>query len=186
MPLMNTTPRRRDQLKRVGPFILLLLSLMGSAWYFLGEDIRTANHLISKAWKSRTINHIEESAYRDVTGLTATEQQVNMVFLPDNTYSRDTQIVLKNEQENIQVVMSISESGDWEVSGGYLKLKLGDIKDVTTGDTTEFSAEDLTLVRTFYRLGAEKVRRIDILNDGSLLLTSLNHGSMVLYSKTHS
>ncbi|MDD1792986.1 regulatory protein ToxS [Enterovibrio makurazakiensis] len=183
MSLMNTT-RRRDQIKRLAPFVLLLLSLLGSCWVYLGEDFRTANLLLSKHWNSRTINYIEESSYRDVTGLTTTEQNSNMVFLPDNTYSRDTQIILKNESDNIQVVMSVSESGEWEVSGGYLKLKLGEIKDVTTGDTTEFSEEDLTLVRTFYRLGAEKVRRIDVLNDGSLLLTSLNHGSMVLYSKS--
>lgn len=184
MPMSHNMPRRRDQLKRFGPFALLLVSIIASAWVFLGEDMRTSSLLLSKEWKSRTINHIEESDYRDVAGLTETEQQSNMVFLPDNTYSRDTQIVLKNEVENIQVVMSISESGEWEVSGGYLKLKLGSIKDVTTGDTEEFSEQDLTLVRTFYRLGAEKVRRIDVLNDGSLLLTSLNHGSLVLYSKS--
>ncbi|CZF80066.1 Transmembrane regulatory protein ToxS [Grimontia celer] len=184
MSISHEMPRRRDQLKRFGPFALLLASVIASAWLFLGEDMRTSNLLLSKEWKSRTINHIEESQYREVAGLTETEQQSNMVFLPDNTYSRDTQIVLKNEEQNTQVVMSVSESGEWEISGGYLKLKLGSIKDVTTGDTAEFSEEDLTLVRTFYRLGAEKVRRIDVLNDGSLLLTSLNHGSLVLYSKS--
>ncbi|MEZ8143944.1 transcriptional regulator [Enterovibrio norvegicus FF-454] len=183
MPLMNA-PRRRDQLKRFGPFVLLLLSIVGSGWVYLGEDFRIGNLLLTKHWNSKTINYIEESAYRDVTGLTTTEQHSNMVFLPDNTYSRDTQIILKNETENIQIVMSVSESGEWEVSGGYLKLKLGQIKDVTTGDTTELSEEDLALVRTFYRLGAEKVRRIDVLGDGSLLLTSLNHGSMILYNQS--
>ncbi|WP_407330890.1 regulatory protein ToxS [Enterovibrio sp. 27052020O] len=182
MPL--NTPRRRDQLKRFGPFVLLLISIVASGWVYLGEDFRTANLLLSKHWNSKTINYIEESAYRNVTGLTNTEQQSSMVFLPDRTYSRDTKIILKNETDNIQVVMSVTESGEWEVSGGYLKLKLGKIKDVTTGDTTELSEEDLALVRTFYRLGAEKVRRIDVLSDGSLLLTSLNHGSMVLYSKS--
>ncbi len=178
-----TTPRRRDQMKRYSPFLLLLLTLVGSCWVFLGEDVRTSNLLLSREWKSNTVNYIEESTYRNVTGLTATEQHSNMVFLPNNTYSRDTQIVLKNEVDNIRVIMSVSESGKWEVSGGYLRLTLGELKDVTTGDTSEFSKDDLALVRTFYRMGAEKVRRIDVLSNTALLLTSLNHGSMVLYNQ---
>ncbi|SKA55487.1 regulatory protein ToxS [Enterovibrio nigricans] len=182
---MSITPekRRRDQFKRYCPFVLLLISLLGSSWIFLGEDVRTASLLKSREWKSKTFNYFQESAYRDASGLTMSEQQSNMVFLPDNTYSRDTQITLKNQDENIQIMMSVSESGEWEVSGGYLKLNLVELKDVTTGDTTEFSEKDLTFVRSIYRMGAEKIRRIDVLGDGSLLLTSLNHGSMVLHSK---
>lgn len=187
MPLRHADPRRRDQIRRFLPFLLLLVSVAASAWFFLCEDVRTANHLMSREWKSRTINQIEKSAFRDTKGLTEINQQVHMVFLPDQTYSRVTQIVLKNQLEGAEVVMSISESGNWEVSGGYLKLKLTDIKDVTTGDTADFSEQDLEFVRTFYKLGAEKVRRVDVLEDrNALLLTSLNHGSLVLYNKTQS
>lgn len=185
MPLVSSQVRRRDQLKRLAPFVALFFSVIGSAWYFLGEDLRISTHLMSREWTSRTINHIEKSAFRDMNGLTEIDQQVNMVFLPDHTYSRVTQILLKNEVQNTQAVMSISESGVWEVSGGYLKLKLTDLKDVTTGDTAEFSSEDLNFVRTFYKLSAEKVRRVDVLEDRSaLLLTSLNHGSLVLFNKS--
>nr|WP_269808631.1 regulatory protein ToxS [Enterovibrio nigricans] len=155
---MSITPekRRRDQFKRYCPFVLLLISLLGSSWIFLGEDVRTASLLKSREWKSKTFNYFQESAYRDASGLTMSEQQSNMVFLPDNTYSRDTQITLKNQDENIQIMMSVSESGEWEVSGGYLKLNLVELKDVTTGDTTEFSEKDLTFVRSILPHGCRE------------------------------
>ncbi|MCV5950136.1 transmembrane regulator ToxS, partial [Escherichia coli] len=45
----------------------------------------------------------------------------------------------------------------------------------------DFSEAQLRLITQIFKLDAEQSRRIDVVNEKTLLLTSLNHGSSVLF-----
>ena len=79
-------------------------------------------------------------------------------------------------------VINISETGDWDVSDNYLLVTPKQFKDVSNSKSSDFTPEQLKLITQFFKLDAEQSRRIDIVNDKTLLLTSLSHGSQVLFS----
>jgi transmembrane regulatory protein ToxS len=51
---------------------------------------------------------------------------------------------------------------------------------VSSPQTKDFTKEQLELITQLFKMDAEQSRRIDIVNDKTLLLTSLSHGSTVL------
>lgn len=169
------------RLKRFWPFIVLACSAIFSTWLYYSSDYKQERLLISREWQSNTVSRIEKTQLDQLGMLRRIEQASHMVYLPNKMYSRITQIKLFSATDQ-PLILHISESGKWDVSGGYLLTEPVEFKDITSGHNEDFQKQDLTTVKKIFRMDAQKSRRIDVLNEKSMLLTSLTYGSSILHS----
>lgn len=106
----------------------------------------------------------------------------NVKYLPNGNYVRVSVLKLFSNGTSEDAVISISESGVWDVSDNYLLVKAKEFKDISSSQSKDFTDAQLKLITKVFKMDAQQSRRIDIVNDKTLLLTSLNHGSSVLFS----
>ncbi|GAB3526147.1 regulatory protein ToxS [Photobacterium alginatilyticum] len=162
-------------------FIVLALSTSFSAWLYFSSDYKQEQLLMSREWQSMSVSRIEAMQLEQLGMLRRVEQSSHVVYLPNKTYSRITLLKLFSESEQ-PLTLHISESGRWDISGGYLLTEPLEFKDITSGQNKDFQSHHLTIVKQVFRMDAQQSRRIDIINKKSLLLTSLTYGSSILYS----
>lgn len=152
-----------------------------SAWLYLDSDLKVEQLLSSREWQSRIVTKLESD--RSVGPLTRVDVSSNMKYLPNGNYIRVSVMRLFAQQsKEPDSVINISETGDWDVSDNYLLVTPKQFKDVSNSKSSDFTPDQLKLITQFFKLDAEQSRRIDIVNDKTLLLTSLSHGSQVLFS----
>ncbi|MEC6832429.1 regulatory protein ToxS [Photobacterium toruni] len=168
-------------LHRYWPFLILISSIVLCSWVYFSTDYKQQQLLMSREWQSTTISQIESLPQNSLQELRQVKQNSNMVFLPNHTYSRITILELHSDKPQ-PLMVHISESGRWDVSGGYLLTEPLEFKDITSGSNHDFDSEQLKMIRDIFRMNAQESRRIDIINEHTLLLTSLTHGSKVLFS----
>ncbi|MGF1759412.1 regulatory protein ToxS [Photobacterium sagamiensis] len=171
------------RLKRFWPFIVLVCSAIFSTWLYYSSDYKQERLLMSREWQSNTVSRVEETQL-DPLGmgmLRRFEQTSNVVYLPNRTYSRITLMKLFSATDE-PLTLHISESGKWDVSGGYLLTEPVEFKDITSGQNADFQKQHLATVKKLFRMDAQQSRRIDVLSEKSMLLTSLTHGSNILHS----
>ncbi|MEZ9231885.1 regulatory protein ToxS [Vibrio amylolyticus] len=162
--------------------IILAASALFSAWLYWGSDLKVEQVLTSYEWQSRMItelSHVNEDA---IGPLRRAEVQSNVKYLPNGSYIRVSQVRLVVENSDNEVIINISETGDWDISDNYLLVSPKEYKDVSQAQIKDFSEEQLKLITQLFKMDAQQSRRIDIVNEKTLLLTSLNHGSTVLFS----
>ena len=180
MSLTASNPITR-QLHRYWPFLILLSSIILCLWVYFSTDYKQQQLLMSREWQSTTISKIVSLPQYSLQKLRKVKQSSNMVFLPNHTYSRITLLELYSDNSQ-PLAIHISESGRWDVSGGYLLTEPLEFKDITSGLNHDFDSNQLNIIRDMFRMNAQESRRIDIINENTLLLTSLTHGSKVLFS----
>jgi len=106
----------------------------------------------------------------------------NVKYLPNGTYIRVSMIRLyANDTENYTSI-NMSETGEWQISDSYLLVSPLEFKDVSSSQAQDFTDSQLVLIKQLFKLDSQQSRRIDIVNEKTLLLTSLSHGSTVLFS----
>ncbi|WP_297482448.1 regulatory protein ToxS [uncultured Photobacterium sp.] len=174
----NQIPRL---LHKYWPFLILASSIILCSWVYFSTDYKQQQLLMSREWQSTTVSQIESLPQSSLQELRKVKQSSNMVFLPNHTYSRITILELHSDEPQ-PLTIHISESGRWDVSGGYLLTEPLEFKDITSGSNHDFDSKQLNIIRDIFRMNAQESRRIDIINKHTLLLTSLTHGSKVLYS----
>jgi len=162
---------------------LLALSAFLSGWLHWGSDAKVARLLTSHEWQSKMVSLISAEKQADSIGpLRKVELSSNAKYLPNGTYLRMSVVRLYGTQTSPANVINISETGQWEINDNYLLVSPTEFKDVTSAQRQDFSQEQLELITQVIKMDAEQSRRIDIVNPKALLLTSLNHGSTVLFS----
>ncbi|KJG40382.1 membrane protein [Photobacterium angustum] len=167
--------------RKYWPFGILAISITVCSWVYFSTDYKQEQLLMSREWQSTTFSRIEPTQLDNLGTLRKVKQNSNMVYLPNHTYSRITTLELYSEKPT-PVTIHISESGQWDVSGGYLLTEPTEFKDVTSGTNIDFDDKQLNVVKDIFRMNAQESRRIDVINKNSLLLTSLTYGSNILYS----
>lgn len=180
MSLAVSTPATR-LLRQYWPLIILVSSIALCSWVYFSTDYKQQQLLMSREWQSTTISQIESLPQDSLQELRKVKQSSNMVFLPNHTYSRITILELHSDEPQ-PLTIHISESGRWDVSGGYLLTEPLEFKDITSGSNHDFDSKQLNIIKDIFRMNAQESRRIDVINENTLLLTSLTHGSKVLYS----
>ena len=168
-------------LHKYWPFLILISSITLCSWVYYSTDYKQQQLLMSREWQSTTISQIESLPQSSLQELRKVRQSSNMVFLPNHTYARITILELHSDEPQ-PLTIHISESGRWDVSGGYLLTEPLEFKDITSGSNHDFDSKQLNIIRDIFRMNAQESRRIDTINEHTLLLTSLTHGSKVLYS----
>ena len=165
------------------PLILLMISAFLSGWLYWGRDTKVERLLTLHEWQSKMVTLITDSKQTDSIGpLRKVELSSNAKYLQDGTYLRISVVSLYSTQTAPVNVINISETGKWEINDNYLLVSPTEFKDVTSAQRQDFSQEQLDLITQVIKMNAEQSRRIDIINLKALLLTSLNHGSTVLFS----
>ncbi len=180
MSLTTSSPVTR-LLRRYWPLLILILSIVICSWVYFSTDYKQQQLLMSREWQSTTISQIESLPQDSLQELRKVKQSSNMVFLPNHTYSRITILELHSDKPQ-PLTIHISESGRWDVSGGYLLTEPLEFKDITSGSNHDFDSKQLNIIKDIFRMNAQESRHIDVINEYTLLLTSLTHGSKVLFS----
>lgn len=164
-------------------YLALALSSVLSAWMYWGSDIKVEQVLTSKEWQSRMVSLITNNDKESAIGpLSKVEVISNVKYLPNGSYIRVSRMELFGNEIESQNTINISETGEWDISDNYLLISPTEFKDVSSAQSKEFTPEQLTLITQVFKLDSQQSRRIDIVNQKTLLLTSLNHGSTVLFT----
>lgn len=170
-------------MKSLIPKLLLAISIIFSSWMYWGSDIKVEQVLTSKEWQSRHVTHItHENREQDLGPLRKVTITSNVKYLPNGTYIRVSLMELFSDDTVIPNIINISEKGDWELSDNYLLISPIEFKDVSTNQNQDFTERQLALITQVVKVDTQQSRRVDIVNDKALLLTSLNHGSTILFS----
>lgn len=166
--------------------ILLLISVAFSAWFYWGSDIKLEQVLSSREWQSKMVTLIESKQQSQSVGpLRRVDVSSNVKYLPNGTYLRVSVVKLYAVDKTVpENVINISESGNWEVSDNYLLVSPTEFKDVSSAQSKDFTQEQRDLITQLFKMDSEQSRRVDIVNNKTLLLTSLNHGSTVLFGNS--
>ncbi len=168
---------------------LLILSALFSGWLYWGSDLKVEQTLTSKEWQSKMVALIAEPD-GSVGPLRKVDVTSNVKYLNNGTYIRvatvrlyadelSAKTVTETETDNI---IHISETGVWEISDKYLLVSPTEFKDISSAQSKDFTEDELKVITQIFKMDAQQSRRIDIVNEKTLLLTSLNHGSTILSS----
>tara|TARA_Y100001956_G_scaffold14506_1_gene13717 strand:- start:3607 stop:4131 length:525 start_codon:yes stop_codon:yes gene_type:complete len=165
---------------------LLVVSALFSSWLYWGSDLKVEQVLTSKEWQSKMVTVIAAPMQEESVGpLRKADVVSNVKYLPNKTYIRVSTVRLfadDADREENDVVINISETGDWDISDNYLLVSPLEFKDISSAQSKEFTTAQLELITQLFKMDAQQSRRIDIVNSKTLLLTSLSHGSTVLFS----
>lgn len=160
-----------------------IASIAFSSWLYWGSDLKLEQEISSREWQSRTVTVIENTkTHQPIGPLRRVDISSNVKYLPNGTYLRVSNVILYAENDDAQNIMNISETGQWDVSDNYLLVTPTKFRNVSQSQNQDFTPEELELVTQFFKMDAQQSRRVDIVNKNTLLLTSLNHGSTVLFS----
>ncbi|CAM2813078.1 regulatory protein ToxS [Vibrio mytili] len=161
---------------------VLAVSTIFSGWLYWGSDLKIEQVLTTNEWQSAMVTLITDNLPNDPVGpLRRVNVDSNVKYLPNGSYLRVSNIKLFAQGSNEESVINISEKGHWEVSDNYLLVTPSEFKDISSSQSKDFSERQLRLITQIFKLDAEQSRRIDVVNEKTLLLTSLNHGSTVLF-----
>ncbi|NOH48749.1 transcriptional regulator [Vibrio rotiferianus] len=162
--------------------VVLAVSALFSSWLYWGSDLKVEQVLTSNEWQSTMVTVITDNLPDDTVGpLRRVNVESNVKYLPNGDYIRVANIKLFAQGSSAESTINISERGRWEVSDNYLLVTPSEFKDISSSQSKDFTDEQLRLITQIFRLDAEQSRRIDVVNEKTLLLTSLNHGSTVLF-----
>ncbi|KGY13461.1 membrane protein [Vibrio tubiashii] len=162
---------------------LLVISAIFSAWLYWGSDLKVEQVLTSKEWQSKMITVITAPLHEKAVGsLSKVVATSNVKYLPNNSYIRVSTVRLYPFNAENESVISISETGEWDISDNYLLISPTEFKDISSAQSKDFTEDQLNLITQVFKMDAQQSRRIDIVNEKTLLLTSLSHGSTVLFS----
>ncbi|MHC6526637.1 MULTISPECIES: regulatory protein ToxS [unclassified Vibrio] len=163
--------------------LILALSAAFSGWLYWGSDLKVEQVLTAKEWQSKMVTVITDKIPESSVGpLRKVAVDSNVKYLPNGTYIRVSSVRLFAENTANQSVINISETGEWNISDNYLLITPTEFKDISSADSKDFTQEQLELITQIFKMDAQQSRRIDVINEKSLLLTSLSHGSTVLFT----
>ncbi|GAD89067.1 hypothetical protein VHA01S_014_00920 [Vibrio halioticoli NBRC 102217] len=164
--------------------ILLAISTIISGWLFWGSDVKVEQVLTAREWQTNLDAFVHTDLIDEnlVGPLRKVHITSNVKYLPNGEYIRSSRIQLLSDNDQEVHILNIDESGIWQLSDNYLLIDLKEFKQSTGISSQDFKESQLTIIKQILRTDAQQSRRVDIINDNSILLTSLGHGSRVLVS----
>ncbi|GLO60243.1 transmembrane regulatory protein ToxS [Vibrio sp. MACH09] len=168
--------------QKVALFILAI-SVAVSSWIYWKSDVKIEQVLVSKEWQSSTSAYLSPKSSQTVVNdrrlLRKISAKSSVKYLPNGTYLRESIIEIFGDDNDISSELSVSEMGQWEISADYLLISPTEFKDMATNKSI---GAEVDLIKQLFIMDAQQSRRIDIINNKAILLTSLNHGSRILWS----
>ncbi|OBT08611.1 hypothetical protein A9264_05080 [Vibrio sp. UCD-FRSSP16_10] len=163
--------------------ILLAISAVVSGWLYWGSDVKVEQVLTSREWQTNLDAVIHTEQIDDSIGpLRKVHVTSNVKYLKNGEYIRSSRVQLFTKDKTETHTLNIAESGTWELSDDYLLISLKDFKQSPAIDSQAFNETQLGHIKQMLRTDAQQSRKVDIINENSILLTSLGHGSRILIS----
>ncbi|SEG56905.1 regulatory protein ToxS [Vibrio hangzhouensis] len=164
--------------------IILTLSAVYSWWLYDRSDLNIERVLTSTEWQTNiqglVIPHYimvaEPMSLRDLN----VKSQVR--YLPNGTYLQELTVIWSNLHTGSISHLKISEYGTWTFNDSYLMKSTSKFRETSVSQTELFNAEHVELIKKLLKLEAQKSRRIDVINRKTLLLTTLNQETSLLFS----
>ncbi|OEF24003.1 regulatory protein ToxS [Vibrio rumoiensis] len=168
-------------MQKILSIIALIITVIG-VWLFWNGDSKVKQLLTSREWQSTTIAYMtfwdQKISTLDKAVITST-----IKYLPNNTYLKISTLVFSSKNITAPIEINISESGGWELSDHYLVVTSDQFKDISTKPVTEISPAQVDELKKLFKISSQQSRRVDVVNEKTLLLTSLGHGSTILSSQ---
>lgn len=161
--------------------IMALIITIISVWFYWNGDLKVRQLLTSREWQSTTFVYMTLSD-QQTNSLDKAAVNSTIKYLPNNTYLKLSTLIFSSKNIESPVEINISESGSWELSDNYLVVTSDQFKDVSTKPITQISPGQVSKLKKLFKISSQQSRRVDIINDKTLLLTNLGHGSTVLFS----
>ena len=161
--------------------IVLVITLVAS-WIYWQSDSKAKQTLTSKEWQSTTIAYMsfwdQKINSLDKATITSTVK-----YLPNQTYIKNSTLIFSSKEVKKPIELTIAESGHWDLSDLYLIVDPTEFKDISTKPVPQISSEQVMELKKLFKISSQQSRKIDIIDERTLLLTSLSHGSTVLFSQ---
>lgn len=168
-------------MKKIVPITVLIIALVAS-WIYWNSDQKVEQTLISKEWQSTTIAYMnlweQKISSLDKAVITSTVK-----YLPNKSYIKNSTLIFSSKNIQDPIEITISESGQWDVSDNYLIVDATVFKDISTKPVTLISPEQVDELKKLFKISSQQSRKIDVIDDRTLLLTSLGHGSNIFISQ---
>lgn len=168
--------------QKVALFILAI-SVAVTSWIYWESDVKIEQILVSREWQSSTSAYLSPNISQNVANDSSSLRKIlatsNVKYLPNGTYLRESIVKIFGENDAVGSELSVSEVGQWELSADYLLINPTEFKDTATNKSID---TEVDLIKQIFIMDAQQSRRIDIINSKAILLTSLNHGSRILWS----
>lgn len=168
-------------MKRTISIVILIAACVGS-WMYWHGDAKVKQTLIAQEWHSSTIAYMNfwdlKVASLDKAVITSTVK-----YLPNQTYLKNSTLTFSSDKVAEPIEITISEAGQWDLSDHYLIVDPSEFKDISTKPVTQISEEQVTELKKLFKISSQLSRKVDVVNGNTLLLTSLGHGSTLLYAQ---
>ncbi|MBD1575879.1 MULTISPECIES: regulatory protein ToxS [Vibrio] len=168
-------------MKKIITTVALASSIIFSGWVYWHSDFKLKKVLISREWQSTLVAHMSEWNKSHIVDKAKIIS--NVKYLPNGTYLKISSLNLYSKKFKQPIELNISESGQWELSDHYIIITPEVFKDTSTAITAGLSKPQLTHIKQLFKVSSQQSRKIDVINDNALLLTTLEHGSTILYSQ---
>lgn len=163
------------------PFIVLIITVI-SVWLYWHGDSKLQQQLVSREWQSNTVAHMNMWEQK-VAAVDKVSIHSTVKYLPNNTYLKNSTLTFTGDKLATPVEIIISESGNWVLSDNYLVVTPGLFKDVSTKPLVDLTSEEVEELKALFKIASQQSRRIDIINDKTMMLTGLDNASKLLFSQ---
>ncbi|MDA9556276.1 regulatory protein ToxS [Vibrio sp.] len=161
--------------------LALAVSAGLSGWMHWGTDVQLSKLLSSSEWQSKTVTtNVVMNAQEDTIPFLQIEQSSNIMYLDSGNYVRQTRLNLITENPEDVNYIDISEEGIWSVTDNYLLLQPNKFESIETINQEKFSEDKIALILQTYKQDSQSSRKIEVINESSILASNLNQGSSVL------
>lgn len=166
-------------MKKTVSIVIFIAAIIGSFLYWNGDG-KIKQKLLSQEWHSTTIAYMSLWEH-DASSLDKAVITSTVKYLPNHTYLKNSTLVFSSQNIKEPVEITIAEAGQWDLSDNYLIVEPTEFKDISTKPITQISAEHADTLKKLFKISSQQSRKIDVIDDRTLLLTSLGHGSTLLY-----
>ncbi|MGO2508797.1 MAG: regulatory protein ToxS [Vibrio hibernica] len=168
-------------MKKIITIIALAGSIIFSSWAYWHSDFKLKHLLESREWQSVSIAHMSE--WESSSSIDKARILSNVKYLPNGTYLKISALSLYSKQLKDPAELSISESGQWDLSDNYIIITPKDFKDTSSISPSGLPKKQLDKITELFKMSSQQSRKIDVINDNTLLFTTLGNGSTVLFSQ---
>ncbi len=161
-------------------FAFGVCSLLLSVIFWERTNSRVENIMTEQDWKMKIVTIIpsqfEVNAFGHVNQISI---DAELSFSADGTYQRLTRMQLQSHLSSEQSDLLITDSGIWKVKAGYLLMAPIDFQSGRASNH-ETAPAHIEVIKEFYRMETQQSRKIEVVNEKTLLLSGIGLSSIAL------
>lgn len=170
--------------------VYVFVTLAVGVYAYMASNNNLDSLIVSQEWHSHSVVLFPERSERTLPGddepLDRIKINSKTKYLDNGQFINTTRIdVFKKQVEKNgrpSSTVEFSESGTWQINNNYLLISNTEVENVPTKKSLSLTDEQVNDLRNRVVMSSKQNWRIDMLNEQSLLLTSLSNDSQLLTS----